>query len=188
MSGRPRLEVADVVRAHRAEYFASRGQRVTVVERKILSDIVACRTAVLGGHVYRCDGCGHEEVSYNSCRNRHCPKCQAAAREQWMADREADLLPVPYFHVVFTVPREIAAMAFQNKAMHVPRLAEWSLCVDESTLLRWRNAPFRNGIGGLFETAGVHARTTIARGGHCASIDASLGAKPYSRPVFGTPN
>ena len=81
-----------------------------------MSAIEACRTAELGGHVARCDDCAHLEVSYNSCRNRHCPKCQAAAAKAWLAEREADLLPVPYFHVVFTLPGEIAAIALQNKA------------------------------------------------------------------------
>jgi len=82
-----------------------------------MSAIEACRTAELGGHVARCDDCAHLEVSYNSCRNRHCPKCQAAAAKAWLAEREADLLPVPYFHVVFTLPGEVAAIAFQNKAV-----------------------------------------------------------------------
>ena len=81
-----------------------------------MSAIEACRTAELGGHVARCDDCARLEVSYNSCRNRHCPKCQSAAARAWLAEREADLLPVPYFHVVFTLPGEVAAIAFQNKA------------------------------------------------------------------------
>jgi hypothetical protein len=86
------------------------------VERRVMSAIVACRTAALGGHVEACDDCGVARVAYNSCRNRHCPKCQGAARAQWLADRQAELLPVPYFHVVFTLPPPIAAIAFQNKA------------------------------------------------------------------------
>ena len=80
-----------------------------------MSAITACRTAALGGHVEACDDCGATRVAYNSCRNRHCPKCQGAAREQWLAERQAELLPVPYFHIVFTLPAPIAAMAFQNK-------------------------------------------------------------------------
>ena len=79
--------------------------------------IVACRTAALGGHVERCEDCGKTRIAYNSCRNRHCPKCQGLARAQWLADRQAELLPVPYFHVVFTVPAPIAAIALQNKAI-----------------------------------------------------------------------
>ena len=81
-----------------------------------MTAIELCRTAALGGHVEACEGCGYSRVAYNSCRNRHCPKCQGAARDQWLADRQADLLPVPYFHVVFTVPGEVAAIAWQNKA------------------------------------------------------------------------
>ncbi len=84
------------------------------MHRRVLRDIVACRTQELGGHVEQCDHCGHRRISYNSCRNRHCPKCQANARASWMAERERDLLPVQYFHVVFTLPREMAAIARQN--------------------------------------------------------------------------
>ncbi len=84
---------------------------------KVMSAIEACRTAALGGHVARCDDCRHLVVSYNSCRNRHCPKCQGAAARAWLAEREADLLPVPYFHVVFTLPAPLAAIAFHNKAV-----------------------------------------------------------------------
>jgi hypothetical protein len=81
-----------------------------------MSAIELCRTAALGGHVEACEGCAHPRVCYNSCRNRHCPKCQRATRERWLADRQADLLPVPYFHVVFTVPAEVAEIPFHNKA------------------------------------------------------------------------
>ncbi len=84
---------------------------------KVMSAIERCRTAALGGHVACCDNCAHEHVAYNSCRNRHCPKCQGAAAADWLAAREAELLPVPYFHVVFTVPAEIADIAYQNKAV-----------------------------------------------------------------------
>jgi hypothetical protein len=87
------------------------------VERRVMSAIVACRTAALGGHVEACDDCGLARVAYNSCRNRHCPKCQGVARAQWLAARQAELLAVPYFHVVFTLPAPIAAIAFQNKAV-----------------------------------------------------------------------
>src|SRR6201991_2750037 len=79
--------------------------------------IESCRTAALGGHVERCDGCGHQRIAYNSCRNRNCPKCQSLARTQWLEDRQVELLPVPYFHVVFTLPDEVATIAFQNKAV-----------------------------------------------------------------------
>ena len=113
--GRPRLEVADVVRAHREDFVASRGGRLSAAERRVLDDIVSCRTAVRGGHVEQCDECGHQRIAYNSCRNRHCPKCQETARANWTAEREQEILPVEYFHVVFTIPHELAGIALQNK-------------------------------------------------------------------------
>ena len=113
MTERHRLEVADVFRqygeAYLAKYGASREQR------RVLRDIQACRTAALGGHIAQCDRCGHQTISYNSCRNRHCPKCQGAARARWLEARAAELLPVPYFHVVFTVPEVLGPLALQNK-------------------------------------------------------------------------
>jgi len=114
---RPALEVADIFRRHGAAYRAAHGAHMGRVERRIMGAIEACRTAALGGHVEACEDCPHSRIAYNSCRNRHCPKCQGLARADWLADRQADLLPVPYFHVVFTVPAEAAAIAFQNKAV-----------------------------------------------------------------------
>jgi hypothetical protein len=111
-----RLEIAEVLRRHGDAYRAAHAGHLGRVERRVMGAIVACRTAVLGGHVEACDDCGVARIAYNSCRNRHCPKCQGAARAQWLAARQAELLPVPYFHVVFTVPAPIAAVAFQNKA------------------------------------------------------------------------
>ena len=111
-----RLEVADVFRRHGDAYRLAHVGHIGRVEKKIMGAIVACRTPALGGHVEACDDCGVARVAYNSCRNRHCPKCQGAARAQWLVDRQAELLPVPYFHVVFTMPAPIAAIAFQNKA------------------------------------------------------------------------
>lgn len=112
---RERLELADVVRVHRQSFLADRQGRVSAAQRRVLDDIVACRTAARGGHVERCDACGHLRIAYNSCRNRHCPKCQELARADWYAERQLEVLPVEYFHVVFTLPREIAAIALQNK-------------------------------------------------------------------------
>ena len=103
-----------MVRAHRGDLEAARGGHLSNPERRVLDAITACRTQKLGGHVERCDQCGHERIAYNSCRNRHCPKCQERARETWIKEREKDLLPVPYFHVVFTIPRELGLVAFQN--------------------------------------------------------------------------
>jgi hypothetical protein len=112
---RPTLEVADIFRRHGAAYRADQAGHLTVGQRRVMLAIEACRTAVLGGHVERCQDCGETRIAYNSCRNRHCPKCQGLARAQWIADRQAELLPVPYFHVVFTVPAPIAGIALQNK-------------------------------------------------------------------------
>jgi Putative transposase/Transposase zinc-binding domain len=113
---RPALEVADIFRRHGPAWRAAQAGHVSLDQLKVMSAIEACRTAVLGGHVEGCEACGHTRIAYNSCRNRHCPKCQGAAAREWLAAREADLLPVGYFHVVFTVPAEIADTAFHNKA------------------------------------------------------------------------
>ena len=109
---RPRLELADIVRAHGEAY--RRTHRLTRVQHRALRAIAACRTAALGGHREACDHCGATRITYNSCRNRHCPKCQTAAKEQWLAARKAELLPIPYFHVVFTVPHALNALAQGN--------------------------------------------------------------------------
>jgi hypothetical protein len=108
-------EVADVFRRYGEAYRQQHGASLSTAQRRAMRAIELCRTAALGGHVERCDGCGHQRIAYNSCRNRNCPKCQSLARAQWLADRQAELLDTPYFHVVFTVPDEIAAIAFQNK-------------------------------------------------------------------------
>ena len=112
-----------------------------------MSAITACRTAALGGHVEACDDCGATRIAYNSCRNRHCPKCQGAARTQWLADRQAELLPVPYFHVVFTLPAPIAAIAFQNKAAVYAIL--FKTVVEAMTTLAANHRRLGARIGGL---------------------------------------
>src|SRR5215831_9861779 len=113
----PVLEVADIFRRHGEAFRQARAEHLGRVERRVMGAITACRTAVLGGHVEQCDDCGETRIAYNSCRNRHCPKCQGAARAQWLAERQAELLPVPYFHVVFTMPAPAGEIAFQNKAI-----------------------------------------------------------------------
>src|SRR5215204_2915118 len=110
------LEVADVFRRHGAAYRGAHDGHLGRVERRVMSAIALCRTAALGGHVERCEDCGETRVAYNSCRNWHCPKCQGQARAEWLAARQAELLPAPYFHVVFTLPAPVAEIAFQNKA------------------------------------------------------------------------
>lgn len=114
---RPRLEVADIFRASGPAYRAAHAGALSLGQLKVMSAIEACRTASLGGHVSACADCGSVEVAYNSCRNRHCPKCQAAAAHDWLDARRAELLPVEYFHVVFTLPAPIAAIALTNKAV-----------------------------------------------------------------------
>ena len=116
MQGRPALEVADIFRAHGPAWRDAQRGHLSLAQLKVLSAITQCRTAALGGHVLRCDGCGLDQVSYNSCRNRHCPKCQSSAAKRWLDARQADLLPVEYYHVVFTLPAPIADLAYQNKA------------------------------------------------------------------------
>ena len=113
---RPGLEVADIFRRHGAAWRTANEARLSLAQRRVMTAIEICRTEALGGHVERCEDCAHMRVTYNSCRNRHCPKCQWAAAKRWMEARQAELLPVPYFHVVFTLPTALGAIAFQNKA------------------------------------------------------------------------
>jgi len=114
---RPALEVADIFRGHGPAWRRVHAGHVSLGQLKVMAAIENCRTAALGGHVERCEACAHTRIAYNSCRNRHCPKCQGAAARDWMAAREADLLPVAYFHLVFTLPAPIAGIAYQNKAV-----------------------------------------------------------------------
>jgi hypothetical protein len=109
------FEVADIFRSAGSGYRAAHAGHLSLHQLKVMTAIETCRTAALGGHVEACEDCGHRRIAYNSCRNRHCPKCQGAAARTWLAAREADLLPVGYFHVVFTLPAEVAAIAFHNK-------------------------------------------------------------------------
>jgi hypothetical protein len=113
---RPALEVADIFRANGPAWRTANAGHVSLGQLKVMSAIERCRTAALGGHVARCEKCDHTQIAYNSCRNRHCPKCQGAAAQEWLADREAELLPVAYYHVVFTLPAPIADIAYHNKA------------------------------------------------------------------------
>jgi hypothetical protein len=114
---RPALEVADIFRAHGPAWRNANAGHVSLEQLKVMSAIERCRTAALGGHVERCEDCRYTTIAYNSCRNRHCPKCQSAAAQQWLAERQSELLAVPYYHVVFTLPAAIADIAYQNKAV-----------------------------------------------------------------------
>lgn len=113
---RPKLEVADIFRAHGPAYRREHAGHLNLPQLKVMSAIENCRTAALGGHAAACTKCGHEHIAYNSCRNRHCPKCQGSTAKDWMQARMEDLLPVEYFHVVFTLPAQITDIAYQNKA------------------------------------------------------------------------
>jgi hypothetical protein len=113
----PALEVAEIFRCHGEAYRQTQAAHLGRVERRVMGAIAACRTAALGGHAERCAECGLIRIAYNSCRTRHCPKCQGLARAEWLDERQAELLPVPYFHVVFTMPAPVAEIAFQNKAV-----------------------------------------------------------------------
>jgi hypothetical protein len=109
-----RLEVADVFRQYEQEFFAAWGHTLSRQQRRAFRDICACRTAALGAHVQQCDSCPHQSISFNSCRSRNCPKCQSSARDKWLAGQARHLLPVPYCHVVFTIPHQLSPLARQN--------------------------------------------------------------------------
>jgi hypothetical protein len=115
--GRFALELADILRIHGPAWRQAQHAHLSLAQLKVMSAIEQCRSAALGGHVLRCEGCGSDQISYNSCRNRHCPKCQSVAAHRWLEARQRDLLPVEYYHVVFTLPAPIAAIAYQNKAL-----------------------------------------------------------------------
>src|SRR6516164_9418747 len=138
---RPALEVADIFRDFGAAWRSANAGHVSLGQLKVMSAIENCRTAALGGHVTRCEDCAYTTIAYNSCRNRHCPKCQGAAARQWLAEREAELLPVPYFHAVFTLPARIADIAYQNKAV----IYDLLLKVSAETLLAIAADPQRLG-------------------------------------------
>lgn len=114
---RPPFEVADIVRSAGQKFIDNNRSWLTGLHRKVLSAIECCRTAALGGHKDRCTRCGYKAISYNSCRNRHCPKCQTNARDKWLAARQGELLAVPYVHVVFTLPHRLASLAYHNKKL-----------------------------------------------------------------------
>ena len=112
---RPKIEVADIFRRYGETYRDAHDASLSTAQRRVMSAIELCRTAVLGGDIEQCDSCGHERNAYNSCRNRHCTKCQCLARAEWIEGRQSELLDCEYFHVVFTVPEEMAGVAYQNK-------------------------------------------------------------------------
>ena len=189
----PALEVADIFRKHGPAWRDADRGRVSLGQLKVMSAIENCRTAVLGGHVARCENsaCGFTSIAYNSCRNRHCPKCQGAQARAWMADREADLLPVPYFHVVFTLPAEIGDIAYTNKAVIYDALFKAS----RETLLRIAADPKHLGakIGftsvlhtwGSAMTHHPHVHMSVPGGGLSLDGERWIATKPnFFLPVF----
>ncbi|MBA6348112.1 IS91 family transposase [Colwellia sp. BRX8-9] len=114
---RPQLEIADIFRHHGQQWRDTHQGHVSLSQLKVMSAIENCRTQVLGGHILRCQACEHTHISYNSCRNRHCPKCQASSAKRWLEARQAQLLPVDYYHLVFTLPKEVANLAYYNKSV-----------------------------------------------------------------------
>src|SRR5262245_64296932 len=143
---RPVLEVADIFRDHGPAWRKANAGHVSLDQLKVMSAIEHCRTAALGGHVARCEDCAYTAIAYNSCRNRHCPKCQGAAARAWLSERQAELLPVPYFHVLFTLPAAIADIAYQNKAVVYDLLFK---AAAETVLTIAADPTYPGGRGGL---------------------------------------
>ena len=165
------VEVQDVLRAHGDEFLAAHGASLTRRQRRAFDAMLACRTAELGGHVDRCEGCGHEMVSYNSCRDRHCPKCQAMRRERWVAREGGDLLDVGYWHVVFTVPHELACVFWRNQRAMYNLLfrCAWATVAAFAADRRWMGA--RTGATAVLHTWGrqlqyhPHVHMVVPSGG-----------------------
>jgi hypothetical protein len=142
---RPPLEVADIVRCAGQSFLEHSQRWINWQHQKVLLAITRCRTAALGGHRDRCSDCGHTTaVSYNSCRNRHCPKCQGNARQRWLQARERELLPTPYVHVVFTLPHELAPLALQNKQVIYDSNHRLVALTDSNITFRWRDSAHGN--------------------------------------------
>ncbi|MGH6895850.1 MAG: IS91 family transposase [Geminicoccaceae bacterium] len=183
---RPALEVADIFRDHGAAWRDANAGHVSLGQLQAMSAIESCRTAALGGHVAACEDCDHTQIAYNSCRNRHCPKCQGAAARNWLAEREAELLPVPYFHLVFTLPAAIADIAYQNKAVIYDLLFKAS----SETLLTIAADPkhlgARIGITAVLHTWGSamthhpHVHMIVPGGGLSADGSEWVAGKPSS--------
>jgi hypothetical protein len=183
---RASIEVADIFRAAGPAYRAAHAGHLSLQQLKVMSAIEHCRTAALGGHVEACEDCGQWRVAYNSCRNRHCPKCQGAAARTWLAEREADLLPVGYFHVVFTLPAEIGDIAFHNKALVYDLLFKAASETMLTIAADPRHLGARIGITAVLHTWGSamthhpHVHMIVPGGG--VSLDGSRWIS--SRPAF----
>jgi hypothetical protein len=182
--GRPRLEVADIFDRHGAAWRRANAGHVSLGQLQVMSAIVSCRTAALGGHVTACEDCGHTQIAYNSCRNRHCPKCQGAAARDWLAERQADLLPVPYFHLVFTLPAAIADIAYHNKAIIYDLLFRASSEALLTIAADPKHLGARIGITAVLHTWGSamthhpHVHMIVPGGGVAADGSKWVAAKP----------
>lgn len=181
---RASLEVADVFRAAGPAYRVAYAGHLSLHQLKVMSAIEHCRTAALGGHVEACTDCGHWRIAYNSCRNRHCPKCQGMAARTWLAAREADLLPVGYFHVVFTLPAEIAAIAFHNKALLYDLLFKTASETTLTIAADPRHLGARIGITAVLHTWGSamthhpHIHMIVPGGGIAPDGDRWISSRP----------
>ena len=143
------IEVADIFRSAGPAYRVAHAGHLSLSQLKVMSAIEACRTAALGGHVEACSDCGHQRIAYNSCRNRHCPRCQGAAARTWLEAQEANLLPVGYFHVVFTLPAQVADIAFHNAVY----LAAGNPLIASSAQLHWQH--IRRAMGAVLQRSAL---------------------------------
>jgi Putative transposase/Transposase zinc-binding domain len=188
---RPALEVADIFRGHGATWRAANAGHVSLAQLKVMNAIESCRTAALGGHVARCEDCAHTIIAFNSCKNRHCPKCQGAAARTWMEEREAELLPVPYFHVVFTLPSAIGSIAYQNKHVIYELLFKASAETMQTIAADPKHLGARLGITAVLHTWGSamthhpHVHMIIPGGGLSSDGKQWIAAKPnFFLPVL----
>jgi hypothetical protein len=181
---RPTLEVADIFRTHGAAWRCANAGHMSLGQLQVMAAIESCRTAALGGHVARCEDCSHTTLAYNSCRNRHCPKCQGAAAKEWLAAREAELLPVPYFHVVFTLPAAIAAIAYQNKAVIYDLLFKASAETTLTIAVDEKHLGARIGLTAVLHTWGSalahhpHVHMIVPGGGISSDGDRWIAGRP----------
>jgi hypothetical protein len=170
---RPVLEVADIFRGHGPAWRQANAGHVSLGQLKVMAAIEICRTAALGGHVARCENenCAYTQVAYNSCCNRHCPKCQGAAAREWLAEREAELLPVPYLHVVFSLPAQIADIAYHNKAVIYDILS--GHC--ETARPRASQPSWHTDRHGYF----VVMALSLSKGAHCLRVQVQVGLRHF---------
>jgi Putative transposase/Transposase zinc-binding domain len=181
---RPALEIADIFRDHGAAWRKANAGHVSLDQMKVMSAIERCRTAALGGHVARCEGCAYTVIAYNSCRNRHCPKCQGAAAREWLAERAAELLPVGYFHLVFTLPGPIADVAYQNKAVIYDLLFKAAAAATLTIAADPKHLGARIGITAVLHSWGSamthhpHVHMIVPGGGLCDKGERWIACRP----------